>query len=210
MNKHRGFFITLEGMEGAGKSSHMAFIAGQLENKGREVVTTREPGGTPLGEQIRDLLLMQRSLAIDSLAELLLMFAARAQHIRETIVPALQNGKIVLCDRFTDSSYAYQGGGRGLPADIISRLASIVHLNLRPDLTLLFDVPVITGLERACRERTADRFEMEDLQFFENVRKTYLKIADAEPARVKLINTDTDIGSVHARILEILRDTGLC
>ena len=210
MNKHRGFFITLEGMEGAGKSSHMAFIAGHLENTGREIETTREPGGTPLGEQIRDLLLMQRSLAIDGLSELLLMFAARAQHIQEIIIPALQSGKIVLCDRFTDSSYAYQGGGRGLPAETISRLAGIVHADLQPDLTLLFDVPVIIGLERACRERVADRFEMEDLQFFEKVRKSYLKIAETEPVRVKLINTDTDIGSVHARILEILRDTGLC
>ncbi|MGH8120409.1 MAG: dTMP kinase [Gammaproteobacteria bacterium] len=210
MNKRRGFFITLEGMEGAGKSTHMAFMAGQLEKTGKEIVTTREPGGTPLGEQVRQILLMQNSLAIDSMTELLLMFAARAQHRREVIVPALQSGKIVLCDRFTDSSYAYQGGGRGIPVKTISRLAGVVHPDLQPDLTLLFDVPVSTGLERAGKEREADRFEKETIEFFEKVRKSYLKLAKSEPNRIKLINTDKDIGSVHSRIMEFLRDFGLC
>jgi len=144
------------------------------------------------------------------MTELLLMFAARAQHAREVIVPALHSDKVVLCDRFTDSSYAYQGGGRGIPQDTISKLAGIVHPDLKPDLTLLFDVPVATGLERARKEREADRFEKENIAFFRKVRKTYLKIAESDPARVKIINTDTDVKSVHSRIKEILRDTGLC
>jgi dTMP kinase len=210
MNKNSGIFITLEGVEGAGKSTHMEYIASQLKKTGREIVITREPGGTPLGEQVRQILLLQKSMTINGMTELVLMFAARAQHIRDVIAPALHSGKIVLCDRFTDSSYAYQGGGRGIPTDTITQLAGIVHADLKPDITLLFDVPVTTGLERACKDREADRFETETFDFFQAVRKTYLNIADSDPERVKMINTDTDIGSVHSRIREILQESGLC
>ena len=210
MNKNAGIFITLEGVEGAGKSTHMAYIAGQLKKTGREIVLTREPGGTPLGEQVRHILLMQKSIVIDGMAELLLMIAARAQHIREVITPALRNGRIVLCDRFTDSSYAYQGGGRGIPAEAIAQLSRIAGADIKPDLTLLFDVPVVTGLQRACRDREADRFEQETLDFFQAVRSTYLKIAETDPGRVKVINTDLHINAVHSRIREILQDHNLC
>ena len=210
MKNDHGIFISLEGIEGAGKSTHLSFIASQLEKSGREVLSTREPGGTPLGEQIRHILLLQKPMAIDSMSELLLMFAARAQHIREIIRPALHNGQIVLCDRFTDSSYAYQGGGRGIPAETISQLARIVQADLKPDITLLFDVPVVTGLERACKNREADRFEKETIAFFQTVRNTYLTIAESEPERVKIINTDTDIDTVQSRISEILQNSGLC
>ena len=210
MKNDHGIFISLEGIEGAGKSTHLSFIASQLEKSGREVLSTREPGGTPLGEQIRHILLLQKPMAIDSMSELLLMFAARAQHIREIIRPALQNGQIVLCDRFTDSSYAYQGGGRGIPAETILQLARMVQADLKPDITLLFDVPVTTGLERACKDRVADRFEKETIEFFQTVRNTYLTIAEAEPERVKIINTDTDIDTVQSRIRKILQISGLC
>ena len=210
MNKSSGIFITLEGVEGAGKSTHMAYIANQLKKTGREIVLTREPGGTPLGEQVRHILLMQKSIVIDGMAELLLMIAARAQHIREVITPALRNGRIVLCDRFTDSSYAYQGGGRGIPAEAIAQLSRIAGADIKPDLTLLFDVPVVTGLQRACRDREADRFEQETLDFFQAVRSTYLKIAETDPGRVKVINTDLHINAVHSRIREILQEHSLC
>ena len=210
MNKNSGFFITLEGVEGAGKSTHMTYIAGQLKKTGREIVLTREPGGTPLGEQIRHILLMQKSITIDGMAELLLMIAARAQHIREVITPALRNGKIVLCDRFVDSSYAYQGGGRGIPEETITQLLRVAQADIIPDLTLLFDVSVATGLQRACHDRDADRFEQETYDFFQAARNMYLKIADSDSERVKVINTDTDIGAVHSRIREILREHNLC
>jgi len=209
MNKNAGIFITLEGVEGAGKSTHMAYIAGQLKKTGREIVLTREPGGTPLGEQVRHILLMQKSITIDGMAELLLMIAARAQHIREVITPALRNSAIVLCDRFTDSSYAYQGGGRGIPAETIAQLSRTACADIKPDLTLLFDVPVVTGLQRACRDREADRFEQETFDFFQAVRSTYLKIAETDPGRVKVINTDMHIDAVHSRISEILQEHNL-
>jgi len=210
MNNSPGIFITLEGVEGAGKSTHMTYIAGQLKKTGREIVVTREPGGTPLGEQVRHILLMQKSMAIDGMAELLLVLAARAQHIQEIITPALRQGKIVLCDRFTDSSYAYQGGGRAIPAETIAQLSRVAGTDIKPDLTLLFDVPVVTGLQRACRDREADRFEQESFDFFQAVRGTYLKIAASDPGRVKVINTDMEIGAVHSRIREILQESNLC
>jgi dTMP kinase len=210
MKGKKGIFITLEGVEGAGKSTHLSYIAKQLQQAGREVVITREPGGTPLGERIREILLMHKSVAIDGMSELLLMLAARAQHIRDVITPALHNGNTVLCDRFMDSSYAYQGAGRGIPADTITQLSRAACDGLKPDLTLLFDVPVVTGLQRACRDREADRFERESFDFFQAVREAYLKIAKSDPARVKVINTDVNINVVHARIREILQEQGLC
>ena len=210
MNKNAGIFITLEGVEGAGKSTHMAYIAAQLKKSGRKIVLTREPGGTPLGEKVRDILLLQKSMAMDGMAELLLIIAARAQHIREVITPALLDGRIVLCDRFTDSSYAYQGGGRGIPEKTIAQLSQIACADIKPDLTLLFDVPVVTGLQRACRDREADRFEQETFDFFQAVRSAYLKIAKTDPGRVKVINTDLHINAVHSRIRKILQENNLC
>jgi len=210
MIKNSGIFITLEGVEGAGKSTHMAYIAAQIKKTGREIVLTREPGGTPLGEQIRDILLMHKSMPIDGMTELLLMIAARAQHIQEVITPALRKGSIVLCDRFTDSSYAYQGAGRGIPEETITQLSRSACADIKPDLTLLFDVPVVTGLRRACRDREADRFEQETFDFFQAVRGAYLKIAETDPGRVKVINTDLHINAVHSRIRQILQEHNLC
>jgi thymidylate kinase len=209
-NSNSTLFITLEGMEGAGKSTHMEFMAGLLTATGKEVIVTREPGGTALGDQIRNILLQQNLIPINGMTELLMMFAARAQHVQQIIKPALQQGKTVICDRFTDSSYAYQGGGRGIPANTITRLARIVHPGLRPDLTLLFDLPVETGLQRAHRGRVADRFESEPVIFFQAVRKTYLQIADSDPDRVKIINADMDVASVQSRIRQVLENEGLC
>lgn len=210
MNNAEGILITLEGVEGAGKSTHLAFISALLAQSDREVVSTREPGGTLLGEQIRELLLRQDACPIDRMSELLMMFAARVQHLQEVVVPALRKGKIVLCDRFIDSSYAYQGGGRGIPAQTITRLVELSDVDLTPDLTLLFDVPVATGLGRIRRQRPADRFENEQLEFFQKVRSAYLEIAAAEPDRVYVIDTDTDIASVQSRITHIMKERGLC
>lgn len=210
MNNTDGILITLEGIEGAGKSTHLAFVSSLLAQADREVISTREPGGTLLGEQIRELLLRQDVYQMDRMTELLLMFAARVQHLQEVVVPALRKGKTVLCDRFIDSSYAYQGGGRGIPAQTITRLVELSDVDLKPDLTLLFDVPAATGLERIRRQRTADRFENEQLEFFQKVRAAYLDLAAAEPDRVYVIDTDTDIASVQSRITQILRERGLC
>lgn len=209
--KQKALFITLEGIEGAGKSTHMDYIAGLLGSAGRKVVCTREPGGTELGNQLRNILLFRKSgLAISDRTELLLMFAARRQHLDEVIRPALKAGKVVLCDRFTDSSYAYQGGGRRIKPDIIRQLEKVVHPDLKPDLTLLFDLPVRLGLERASHRSGKDSFESEEKAFFERVRKTYLNIARAEPRRVKIIDAGKGIETVRASIMKILKNKKLC
>ena len=210
MNKAKGTFITLEGIEGAGKSTHIRFIHDLLSKSGRKVLTTREPGGTELGEKIRDILLMQHALHVDAESELLLMFAARAQHLNQVILPALADGITVLCDRFTDSSYAYQGGGRGVASDKIDRLANIVHPGLKPDLTILLDVPAEIGLERARKKGETDRFESEAMRFFESARQVYLNIAIADPDRVKMVNALRDIGHVQQEIKVILQEHKLC
>ncbi len=210
MNNRTGKFITLEGIEGAGKSTHRPFIADHLEKAGRDVVMTREPGGTALGEEIRKTLLMQKSLEIDSDTELLLMFAARAQHLKGVIYPALAEGKTVLCDRFTDSSYAYQGGGRGVAIDKIQRLEQWLHADLKPDLTFLFDLPVEVGLSRANARKHIDRFESEAVSFFQRVRKTYLDLANTNPERIRIINAEADINSVQRSIVMLLKEQGLC
>ena len=208
--KHKGLFITLEGIEGAGKSTHIKFIADLLEQAGREVLITREPGGTELGEQVRNILLMQKTLQISNVSELLLMFAARAQHLSQLIMPALNNGLCVLCDRFTDSTYAYQGGGRQMSMETIGKLANLVHPDLSPDLTLLFDLSVETGLARAGKVGEADRFESETLQFFQSARTVYLNIATSEPDRVKIIDAENDIATVQSEIKNILTGMQLC
>lgn len=184
----RGSFITLEGGEGAGKSSQMRRIAAWLESRGHEVVTTREPGGTPLSEQIRDVVLHGNHPEMSATAELLLIFAARAQHVDELIAPSLEAGRSVLCDRFTDASFAYQGGGRGLPEAHIETLEALAQKGLQPDLTLLLDVPVTTGLQRAAGRGSEDRFESESLAFLERVRAAYLARARRFPERFAVID----------------------
>ncbi|MFR0688164.1 dTMP kinase [Enterobacterales bacterium AE_CKDN230030158-1A_HGKHYDSX7] len=192
-----GLFITLEGPEGAGKSTNREYLAERLRERGIEVQLTREPGGTPLAERIRELLLdpSDEKMAVDT--ELLLVFAARAQHIAEVIRPALARGAVVLCDRFTDATYAYQGGGRGLPVERIAQLESFVQGGLRPDLTLVFDLPVEIGLSRAAARGRLDRFEQEGRAFFEAVRNTYLDRARAEPARYHILDAAQSLAEVQ-------------
>ena len=191
-------FISVEGMEGVGKSTNMEFIALWLHQRGKRVRVTREPGGTPLAEDIRHLLLCSRDEEMDALAELLLVFGARAQHLHTMIEPALAGGEWVLCDRFTDATYAYQGGGRGLPVGIIGALETLVQGKRRPDLTLLLDVPVTTGMARVAGRGEPDRFEQEQQAFFERVRNTYLARAAAEPDRVVIIDAAQPLETVQA------------
>ena len=199
-----GRFITVEGTEGAGKTSNIAFLQARLEAAGKTVVLTREPGGTPLGEAIRDLLLTRRGdgMAVDT--ELLLMFAARAEHISQLIRPALARGQWVLCDRFTDATYAYQGGGRGIDIDRIAALEHWVQGNLRPDLTIVLDVPVEVGLARAGRRSAPDRFEREQLAFHEAVRAAYRTIAAREPGRVQVVDAEQPLPRVQADLGRVL------
>ncbi|MEG5263802.1 dTMP kinase [Pseudomonas sp. JDS28PS106] len=192
-----GLFITLEGPEGAGKSTNRDYLAAQLRARGVEVLLTREPGGTPLAEQIRELLLAPSDEPMCADAELLLVFAARAQHLAQVIRPALARGEVVLCDRFTDATYAYQGGGRGLSHDRIAVLESFVQGDLRPDMTLVFDLPVEVGLARAAARGRLDRFEQEGRAFFEAVRGTYLARAEADPARYRLIDASRPLNEVQ-------------
>ncbi len=200
----KGLFITLEGGEGAGKSTQMAFVQQRLQDSlqavGKNLQVTREPGGTALGEQIRELLLDHRQTVMDSDTELLLMFAARAQHLAQLIHPTLAEGDWVLCDRFTDATYAYQGGGRGIVLHRIAVLEDWVQGELRPDLTLLLDLPVEVGLARASERGEPDRFEREQQAFFERVRQTYRKRATAEPGRYRIIDAAQDIEQVRAHI----------
>lgn len=172
-----GKFITIEGTEGVGKTTNIEFIKQWLNENNIEFIATREPGGTPLAEQLRGLLLQPRDEAVDETAELLMVFAARAQHLNQVIIPALDQGKWVLCDRFTDATYAYQGGGRQMNTETISNLENLVQRALRPDAVLLLDIPVEQGLERARGRGELDRFEQEDIAFFERVRTAYLQRA---------------------------------
>lgn len=200
---NRGLFITLEGGEGAGKSTSLAFVREFLEQANRRVVVTREPGGTPLGEKIRELLLHGReNMDVDT--ELLLMFAARAEHLTRVIRPALADGACVVCDRFTDATYAYQGGGRGVPETRIRILEDWVQQGLRPDLTLLLDIPVGQGLGRAGMRSAPDRFEREKIDFFERVRNHYLAAAASEPQRIRVIDAACDIPQVQAQLRNAL------
>jgi len=195
-----GRFITVEGGEGAGKSTNLDFVQQVLERSGKRVVRTREPGGTLLGEEVRGLLLGHREEGMDSTTELLLMFAARAEHIHKVIRPALQCGDWVLCDRFTDASYAYQGGGRGLDIGPVRILESLVQGDLRPDMTLLLDLPVETGLSRAGQRSVPDRFEQEDLEFFQRVRGAYRDRAAAEPHRFRVVDASRTLPEVQEQI----------
>lgn len=205
MNK--GKFITVEGGEGAGKSSNLSFIQSLLEETGIKVLFTREPGGTDLGEDIRELLLGHKHTGMADDTELLMMFASRAEHLNRKIIPALEAGIWVLCDRFTDATYAYQGGGRHISFDRIAMLENWVQGDLRPDMTLLLDLPVETGLERARNRSEPDRFESEQIEFFENVRSAYLKIASNEPDRVKVIDASKPLDVVQTQIKATLDAT---
>ena len=196
-------FITIEGTEGVGKTSNIRFIAEFLRDKNKKVVETREPGGTELGESIRELLLNPENNISDD-AELLLMFAARAQHLAEVIEPALAANKWVVCDRFTDATYAYQGGGRGLSMEKIAVLENWVQGKRKPDLTLLLDIDVQTGLQRATDRSKPDRFEREKVEFFERVRACYLARAKAEPDRFAVIDTGQPLADVQNEITRVL------
>ncbi len=202
--QHRGLFITVEGGEGVGKSTNLQFIADYLRSRGIELVQTREPGGTPLAEQIRELLLETRDETVFPLAELLLVFAARAQHLQEVIMPALEQGVWVLSDRFTDATYAYQGGGRRLDLGQIASLEALVQGEFRPDITLLLDMPVAEGMARAGARGELDRFEREQLAFFERVRGAYLARARRYPDQYRLVDASTPLVDVQLRIEAVL------
>jgi dTMP kinase len=199
-----GLFITLEGGEGAGKSTSLEYIQKLITGAGKEVLVTREPGGTKLGEKIRELLLHAKDQNISDNTELILMFAARAQHLYEVIEPALAQGRVVICDRFTDATFAYQGGGRGIADERIQKLKDWVQQGREPDLTLLFDLPIATGLERAGKRSSPDRFEQETIIFFEKVRKKYLQLAKQQPERIKIINAEKDINNVQDQLDKVL------
>jgi len=199
-------FITVEGIEGVGKSTNMAFIRDWLEQRNAVVTATREPGGTPGAEAIRKLVLDTGRDEIPDQSELLLMFAARAAHLQNLIVPALSRGEFVLCDRFTDASYAYQGGGRGLSMNGIAALEQVVQGELRPGLTLLLDADFSVSVERRAGRTETDRFEQEQLDFFEKVRDVYLERAANEPGRIKVVDASQSLDQVQADIATILSD----
>lgn len=200
-----GRFITIEGIEGAGKSTCMAVAAAEIEKRGIPLLQTREPGGTELGEDLRELLLGHRHHGMADDTELLLMFAARAEHLQRKILPAMREGQWVLCDRFTDATYAYQGAGRGLAVERIDALENWVQGDLRPDLTIVMDLPVELGLERAGKRSAPDRFESEAMGFFEKVRQGYLEIAKTQEARVRVIDASRTLEEVSADIAATIR-----
>jgi len=201
-----GKFISIEGVEGAGKSTQVSFIQDYLTSLGKIVVVTREPGGTELSEKIRNLLLEPSSNSMANDTELLLMFASRAEHVSQVINPALHRGDWVLCDRFLDATYAYQGGGRGIERQRIQQIADWTLRGLIPDLTLLFDLPVELGLERVLeRKEDMDRFEQEKIDFFQKIRKSYLKSAKAEPNRIKIVNASLSITKIQEQLTQLIK-----
>jgi len=199
----RGKFITIEGIEGVGKSTNIDFLAGLIEAHGHTVMTTREPGGTPIAEAIRAILKEHGDEPLPDVAELLLLFAARSINVNNAIGPALDDGTWVISDRFTDSTRAYQGGGRGFPRKHIEWLATLVHGDLQPDLTILLDAPVETGMQRADRRGDRDRFELEQAEFFNRVRQAYLDLAATEPGRFRVVDCSRDLDTVQTAIREI-------
>ena len=194
--KYKGLFLTVEGGEGAGKSTNIKTICDFLSEKNIDYIVTREPGGTDLAEQIRELLLTPRTEQVATKTELLLMFAARAQHLEDKILPALARGQWVVCDRFTDATYAYQGGGREMSMALITQLESIVQEGLQPDCTFLLDLPIEIGMQRATSRGDLDRFEQEKLTFFERVRAIYLARAEQDVNRFKIIDASQDMKAV--------------
>lgn len=204
MNK--GLFITIEGGEGVGKSTNIEFIKSLLDANSIECIVTREPGGTPLAEEIREVLIANREEKVVSEAELLLMFAARAQHLHQKILPTLETGTWVISDRFTDATYAYQSGGRGVPSEKVALLENFVQGDVRPDLTLLFDAPVEVGMARAKNRGKLDRFEEEKLEFFNRVRDNYLERSSAEPDRFLVVDATQSLEKVQLDLREIISE----
>jgi len=200
---NRGRFITVEGIEGVGKSSNIDVLVKHIENAGFEVLSTREPGGTPVAEDIRDLLMNRGDEPIPEIAELLMMFAARSLNVNNVILPALEAGKWVICDRFSDSSRAYQGGGRGLPMETIDQLADWVHGDVNPDVTILLDAPVEIGLARANNRGAPDRIESEKHEFFERVRACYLSLAARHPDRFVVLDTTRSLDEVQGDVIRL-------
>jgi len=200
----RGRFLTLEGVDGAGKSSHAAWIAERLRSAGRDLLVTREPGGTRLAERLRELVLAE---PMDAVAETLLLFAARSDHVLREIEPALASGRWVLCDRFTDATFAYQGGGKGVAVELIAHLAQVSHNGLLPDRTLVFDCPYEVARERLSRAaRAPDRFEREDRDFFERVRQAYLALARSHPSRIRVVDASGGLQDIKKKVEEELSD----
>jgi dTMP kinase len=197
---NRGKFITIEGSEGVGKSTNIEFIQNYLSSKGIDVLLTREPGGTPLAESLRKLLLQHWEEEVDQHAELLMVFAARAQHVETVIKPAISKGQWVICDRFIDSTYAYQGGGRGLNLEVIKQLENLVLKDFSPDITFYLDIEVSLGLERASKRGALDRFETEKMDFFERVRSAYLDRVNCAPDRYALIDAGEPLADVQSAI----------
>jgi dTMP kinase len=206
MTPKPGRFLTVEGIEGVGKSSNIAFIAEYLRGRGKTVVTTREPGGTPVSERIREVLLHSEKGSVSDTCELLLMFAARASHLDGLIRPALARGEWVVCDRFTDATYAYQGAGRGLPEPLIATLEGLVQDSIAPDLTILLDADLEVTGERRRQRGLQDRFEAEESAFFARVREKYLDIAKAEPDRVKLVDASVGLEIVQENVRGALEE----
>lgn len=200
----KGRFITLEGLEGVGKSTNLLFVLNWLDQHQITYFQTREPGGTPLAEEIRTLLLAHREEPMSALCELALVFAARAQHLEQVIRPKLAAGDWVVCDRFTDASYAYQGAGRALSAATIQAFEHMIHGDLQPDLTLLLDAPIAVGLARAHARSAADRFEQENAEFFDRARAAYLSRAQQFPERVRIINASQSLNDVQNDIAQVL------
>jgi dTMP kinase len=202
----RARFITFEGTEGVGKSTQLQHAAATLRSAGIDVVVTREPGGTPMAEAIRELLLTPRDEMVNETTELLLMFAARAQHLHTLILPALAAGQWVLCDRFTDATYAYQGGGRGVATAQIEQLEALVQGATRPDYVILLDAPVEVGMARARKRGELDRFEQEAVAFFERIRAVYLDRASKSPSRYRVINAGQPLNDVTEQLTLLLRN----
>jgi dTMP kinase len=202
----RGKFITVEGIEGVGKSTNIDFIAESLRKHSITVVTTREPGGTKVAEQLREILLQSEQGTLPDTCELLLMFAARASHLHDVILPGLERGQWIVCDRFTDATYAYQGAGRGISEDRIADLEKLVQGTFTPDLTVLLDAPFEATVGRRLGRGLTDRFEKEEAEFFRRVRERYLEIAAGSPKRIKLIDASRDIDTVQEKLLEIVEN----
>ena len=207
---NHGRFITFEGIEGAGKSSNIRYAEALLQANSKSVVVTREPGGTPLGEALRELLLGRRHGAVSSKAELLMMFAARSQHLESKILPAGERGEWVLCDRVSDATYAYQGGGRRLPMATIRELEQLVQGDLRPDYTLLLDAPIDVGMSRARDRGELDRFEQEQSEFFQRVRNTYLQLAGESSGRYRVIDAAKPLADVQVQLQDVCNELATC
>lgn len=201
----RGRFITFEGTEGVGKSTQLETARQTLESAGVDVLVTREPGGTPMAEAVRELLLSPREEQVNELTELLLMFAARAQHLHERILPAMEQGTWVLCDRFTDATYAYQGGGRGVSAEQIAVLEQLVQGDLRPDHVILLDAPVEVGMARARSRSAPDRFEQEQADFFQRIRNCYLERARQQPLRYHVVDAALPLDDVSRQVSGLMK-----